>query len=90
MAYEFGLLLDRSSYPSGRQVSFDYRILDQDVFRYTRSTSRPLPEQNPVKAKRAFMRGFEGWYNDDMQVVKIAPMTDADTDEVNTLLRTCF
>jgi hypothetical protein len=30
------------------------------------------------------------WYDDEMHVVNIAPMTNADLDEVSALLRTCF
>ena len=48
MAYEFGLLLDRSSYPSGRHVFFNYRMVDQDVYRCARSTTRPLPGKTPA------------------------------------------
>jgi hypothetical protein len=51
-AYEFGLLLDRSSCPSGRHVFFDYRILDQDVYRSARSTTRPLPGKTPAGETR--------------------------------------
>ena len=52
MAYEFGLLLDRSSCPSGRHVFFNYRSLDQDVYRSARSTTRPLPGKTPAGETR--------------------------------------